>query len=145
MQHQNFIAYFEARYPLNVREGARVSKLLGILEEVKLKNHFKMTHLGPKGNINKVSPAVLPRMGRKRGGVVRRNPDVRSLIQEQQRQLITEWRDKRNNDPYRCYRHFLTLPFGVETMKSLVQDINIMVFIHIGECFRSAFSFVTTV
>ena len=51
-------------------------------------------------------------MGRKQG-ITRRNTEVWALIHEQERRLISEWREKRNQDPYREYKEFLTVPFGM--------------------------------
>ena len=69
---------------------------------------------------------------RKTGVVQRANHEDWVLIHDHERRLIEEWREKRMKDPFRRFGEFFTLRFGVNTAKSFLMNLNLMVFIHIA-------------
>ena len=54
------------------------------------------------------------------------------MILRRERELIDQWREKRVHDPFRSYKEFFTFSFTLATIQSFVQNVNIMLFVHIS-------------
>lgn len=73
--------------------------------------------------------------------VCKRTNRTWDLIHQRERKLIQQWNEKRLLDSLTPYSEFWTLSFNMETIKSFIQNINIMVCIHISISTLAVFIF----
>ena len=79
----------------------------------------------------------------RRTGDKRRRSKTWDIVHEEGREIIQQWRDKRMRlrGARKSYREFLVYWFNFDTLKSFVQNFNIMVLIQIGVAVVSIYLF----